>query len=992
MASTWTVDVDFGAGWVDISDDATRVRRHRIMHRDLRCAVNTATFECTDLTHANSFLTTTADIPVRIQKDAADWFIGVVRPNYQSVTYGNFDGLQIEAVDDSYEIQKTIDQDLTWQNYKVCDTGATGSSIVHQLLVTAGYALGDMSLTTINKTISWYVVEKRGEKTYWNEINALLYEFGYVLDVDESGVFIMRPMHPTSLSTSALVDADMVQPFRVSRKIAKWEAARVNWNPVDTLVDILVFSDRTDENETNPCNISIANTIYYPTGASASDAVLAVYRVEDAELLNVTNEVLIWNSWGTLTAPTQTFGSKSADIRFLGGAGGGTLTQFDIRGDAIIKDKTKVRRSVVYGVANTERILEVNTRFIEDETDGDQLASDLVNYYDYAKFTYKFEVDPDFTIDVSDELALNTTAHSITTDVRVVELTEDTHGVRHAVCEGISAYSLLTVEEQGIVISGLMTIARLENHFGKEGYVVAASTYTGSYNSRCDGTADEVQINAAITQLNSEGGGIVILTQGTYNIAAAIVHKAGVSFVGSGEGTIIKPTTSFTAMTGTGSDGSELDGIGIYSLKIDGTNLSIGVHAISCIYCDRLIIRDVLVTDSGSKEALPFPPEAAYAFDLDACDSLSVERCIFVDCAMGPRFVNGCTGTARNCEVYNTSAVTIYWYGVTLQNESTIDILNWRIHDVETITAGVALIGIYLESVAEAVIIRDNIIEDISVWGGDETTTLQAIYTGTDSHRAQILRNTITRVISYTGLYDAADQREMGIAIHNWSSDDQAIAENRIENCANGIVIQGSGAARTELSGNRVFNCGQFIDRGGCEHATDEPMVFGETVANTAALTSYAQSSAQAYKGTYSWLATMDGTAVTARVDLTDDVGTSNMHGLIAGIEYTLEAWFYVPSGGVTPANCTMYIQDYNGAWANTSQAFAATTDAWQKVSVTRRIVADATGVSLSLFQIGSGNHSNGDTIHVDNVRLYPTKRQNWHENLMRDDGTDTRW
>ena len=135
MAATWTVEVDFGAGFVDITEDVTDVTRHRIMHRDLKCAVNTAKFRSTDLTDANTFLTTTADIPVKIQKDAADWFIGVVRPNYDSVTYGNFDGLNIEAVDDSYEIQKIIDNNIEWENYQVCDTASTGASIIHQLLV-----------------------------------------------------------------------------------------------------------------------------------------------------------------------------------------------------------------------------------------------------------------------------------------------------------------------------------------------------------------------------------------------------------------------------------------------------------------------------------------------------------------------------------------------------------------------------------------------------------------------------------------------------------------------------------------------------------------------------------------------------------------------------------------------------------------------------------------------------------------------------------------
>jgi hypothetical protein len=52
--------------------------------------------------------------------------------------------------------------------------------------------------------------------------------------------------------------------------------------------------------------------------------------------------------------------------------------------------------------------------------------------------------------------------------------------------------------------------------------VVAAngSGITGNYN--CDGTADDVEINAALTALRSGVGGRVLLTAGTYNLAAPI--------------------------------------------------------------------------------------------------------------------------------------------------------------------------------------------------------------------------------------------------------------------------------------------------------------------------------------------------------------------------------------------------------------------------------------------------------------------------------------
>ena len=56
----------------------------------------------------------------------------------------------------------------------------------------------------------------------------------------------------------------------------------------------------------------------------------------------------------------------------------------------------------------------------------------------------------------------------------------------------------------------------------------------------CDGTADQTEINAAITALPATGGEVVIL-DGTYNITAKInVAKNNVSIRGNGNATILK--------------------------------------------------------------------------------------------------------------------------------------------------------------------------------------------------------------------------------------------------------------------------------------------------------------------------------------------------------------------------------------------------------------------------------------------------------------------
>ncbi|MCR4305478.1 MAG: right-handed parallel beta-helix repeat-containing protein [Candidatus Daviesbacteria bacterium] len=58
----------------------------------------------------------------------------------------------------------------------------------------------------------------------------------------------------------------------------------------------------------------------------------------------------------------------------------------------------------------------------------------------------------------------------------------------------------------------------------------------------CDGTADNVQLQAALTAANAAGGGKVYVKEGTYDIAVMLEQGANVALVGSGWGTIL--TTS----------------------------------------------------------------------------------------------------------------------------------------------------------------------------------------------------------------------------------------------------------------------------------------------------------------------------------------------------------------------------------------------------------------------------------------------------------------
>jgi parallel beta-helix repeat protein len=89
----------------------------------------------------------------------------------------------------------------------------------------------------------------------------------------------------------------------------------------------------------------------------------------------------------------------------------------------------------------------------------------------------------------------------------------------------------------------------------------------------CDGTADQTEINNAITALPATGGEIVIL-DGTYNIAAKIdVTKDNVSIRGNGNATILKRMYNSTTYEGVITLTSR-SGCKIADLQVDGNKTS----------------------------------------------------------------------------------------------------------------------------------------------------------------------------------------------------------------------------------------------------------------------------------------------------------------------------------------------------------------------------------------------------------------------------------
>lgn len=133
--------------------------------------------------------------------------------------------------------------------------------------------------------------------------------------------------------------------------------------------------------------------------------------------------------------------------------------------------------------------------------------------------------------------------------------------------------------------------------------VVAAanSLNQAAANYVCDGTNDEVEIQAALDALPATGGEVLLL-DGTYYVEESIVLDSYQTLRGQGRNTIITTNTNnLSILTATGTVGTPKEGILIADLCIDGASQTAN-EGIYWTYVNHSKIINLWVLDNGNDD------------------------------------------------------------------------------------------------------------------------------------------------------------------------------------------------------------------------------------------------------------------------------------------------------------------------------------------------------------------------------------------------------
>jgi hypothetical protein len=508
--------------------------------------------------------------------------------------------------------------------------------------------------------------------------------------------------------------------------------------------------------------------------------------------------------------------------------------------------------------------------------------------------------------------------------------------------------------------------------------VVGTSTYVEAADYYCDGVEDEVELNAALRYVSEAfSGGTVTLTSGTLNVEAIpVLLRNGCIVEGSYTGSVIDVSHGYHGVKTLGlADGTYLgDQIQLKNFQITRTDTN-NKNAIYLSEASEILVENIVIDDW-----------TRYGLEVDNCENVIVRNVIAKNGTDRGIYLNDTQGIIEDCVVHTLTSTT-GCLGIVAENTAgstrAVSVVNCEVYNLATSSSdGVDLVGISVVGVATTsvpTVIQGNHVHDINA----QKVDAEALGITTTGQRKNIQGNTVYGIVGWN------KNNAGGAAIRLRSSgsnhpDDCAVLDNVIDKCSTGIVIADSDVDRTFLSGNKVADCGQIVNYGGCE-ATASPTIDG--TAASVVQCSWARSTDQAYQGTYSYKFTHTGSSAKSYAYLQDGTATNDLHGLSVGVEYTLEMWVKLTT--IPYAEFAISIADYQSSWAATAQATVSDTD-WQKVSVSRTIRASATGISLYLGANVNTDTASGEIAYVDNIRLYPSAYQNDHNNCLADSGTGT--
>ena len=391
----YSVKFDFGTGWIDYTELVYRnLTFEENLHNNFKpsrhiCKILIKPDSDTALKNFWNF----DNIFCLVEENGDAVFLGEVKDQIKNTVKQRIDKFEVEVEDISNRLDEEVELAQLYTGMKVIDNEDKSNSILHQIMYFAGYSDAVLNFATIDKTITYFALEK--DRPFREQINGLLFEFGFLLLCKPEGVFENYNYTENDVVTTVSIDNDNIAEFEINKRRKQYEEIKVIWSEKEVIEDVIIFTDNRGSSDQNKANISIEGLQSYPPD-SEERATYARYEYEGKRnVIAISAELLLEKEAGI---EVELFENNYRNARISlrnTTTTAKNITRLDIQGTIFTDGIYRIART---GKTNADRVLEITTKYLSNAEDVLSLMSYFRSFYDNNNINYRFKCNTDLSI------------------------------------------------------------------------------------------------------------------------------------------------------------------------------------------------------------------------------------------------------------------------------------------------------------------------------------------------------------------------------------------------------------------------------------------------------------------------------------------------------------------------------------------------------------------------------------------------------------------
>lgn len=446
---------------------------YSLFNKDLEPTTNKAIFSISGKTYITDLLLNNydADIGIEILDGATYLFKGFITNNYNlKLLNTGLDNITISAEDTGIKYLKknwiSSNGLFTFINEKrLSKPTDRANSAIHIIATLAGIPVSS-TIPTIDTRLTLNIQDS-DNKTYWDILKQVCFEFGYVFFITPAGELnlfkiaknLVVPSITFSPSTNLIIE-NIKEGFELRKSIVAYKQVNIKFDEWETKSNLYVFRDTTGGTSLYDCLIPLAPGAYYPEGADASTFVFPNYKLETGqEIVNVNSASADYQVDAGITVEFENLGVKGKLRIQNTSATTAYIRKLRIKATSVI---CKKNFNTIKSGDNVPPKLEYTAKYIHNYSNVNELANTLKEYYKYSNYSYSFKSKT--IVELGTIAQLNdTTWNTINEPILITKKSIRENGIINYEAIGIDVFNISATTTRDIILYGNQNTSIVRN-------------------------------------------------------------------------------------------------------------------------------------------------------------------------------------------------------------------------------------------------------------------------------------------------------------------------------------------------------------------------------------------------------------------------------------------------------------------------------------------------------------------------------------------------